>query len=235
MVSIPELMVSIKYLYNFSERVTRFREDNNKLLETIIKMDKNEIFKLQNLYKGREKVREMRYYILNNIYQSGTISFEDIEKEKEAINNKHKTNVFQPWSNFSILFELYYKKFKETVKNHLKIIHLFFRENLDEKFNPNKTFNGFDWNNSFGTTNCWIALFPEDFKDHKDCVHLLFIINYAKERKIEYGLYFGSHLGKEEKKEMQFFKDISQFDIKKIVEYYKNLIPKYKSINEALK
>ena len=235
MVSIAEFKASLNYLYDFSERLTRFKEDDGKILEAIIKMDKNEIFRLQNLYKGREKVREMRYYIVNKIYQDVHITIEDIEKEKEEINIKHTTNVFQAWSNFSILFELFYKKFKETVKNHLKTIHLFFREHLDENFNPNKTFNGFDWNNNFGTTNCWIALFPEDLKDHKDCVHLFFEIDYAKEGKIEYGLYYGRNLSKEEKKETEFFYDISKLEIQKIVEYFKSLIPKYNSINQALK
>jgi len=234
MVSISEFLASINYLYNISERLTRFKENEELLLEAVKNMKRDEILKLNNFYKGKEKVRELRYYIINKIYQNEDISISDIEKEKEEINNKHATNVFQAWSNFSILFELFYKNLKENVKNNLKTLHIFFRERLEEEFNPDKTIRGFDWNQNFGDTLCWILLLPKDKENHNICARLSFSIDVSRNKTISYGLNYGEDLNMEEKNKIQYFEDIKNLNIKDIVDFYKKVLPEFSAFNQGI-
>ena len=234
MVSTSDFMASINYLYSMSERLTSFKENEEVFLDAIKNMNRNEIFNLVNIYKGKEKVRELRHYIVNRIYQNEDISIQDIEKEKEIINDKHTTNVFQAWTNFSILFELFYKQFKEQVKNHLKAIHTFFIERLEEEFNPDKTIRGFDWNQGFGDKLCWILLLPKDKENHNICARLSFSIDVSRDKPIFYGLNYGEDLNMSEKNRLEYFHHINNLTVEKIIDLYRNVLPEFSSFNQGI-
>ena len=234
MVSTSEFMESISFLYNISERLTSFRENEVLMLNAVKNMDHNEIIKLRNFYKGKEKVRELRYYIIDQIYQNEDISIEDIDKTKEIIDNKHPTNVFQAWSNFSILFELFYKNLKENVKKNLRNIHLFFREQLEGDFNQDKTIRGFDWNQNFGDTLCWVLLLPQDKENHNVCSRLSFSIDVSRHEKIMYGLTYGEDLNMEKKNKIQYFEDFKKLNTKNIVDFYKRVLSEFFSFNQGI-
>lgn len=222
-------------LFEMSRKLTEFKNDNNKLLDEINKMDRNDSL-LFDFYQRYSKVRGLRYYIVNKISQGINITFEDIERKKEEINSEFPNrNVFRNWSNFAILFELYYKKYRDSVNGKLRKLHTFLRDQLKLDFNKTESIKGFDWNQQFGTTGCWVALIPEYLRDHKESVQLFIAINYNDSpNKIEYGLYYGDNLGLKESNVLKHIEDIAQLSINEIVSYLKNLIPAYIEANEEI-
>jgi len=224
----------IRKLCELSEDLAKFKENDEEFLEEIKHIDKSNILELMNYYKGKQKVRELRYYILERVYNNRQISLEDIEQKKEEINLKYPTNVFHAWSNFSILFELYYRRFRENVREYLQKIHKFFRERIDYSFNPDKTLMAFDWNQNFGDAACWILLIPDFFDDHKSCARLSFVIDYSSEKKIRFGLNYGYELKLDEKPNLKSFNDYSEFNLNNVLKFYREVLTDFKSTNEAL-
>ena len=222
-------------LFEMSRKLTEFKNDNNKLLDEINKMDKDDSL-LFDFYQKYSKVRGLRYHIVNEISQGINITFEDIERKKEEINSEFPNrNVFRNWSNFAILFELYYKKYRASVNEKLRKLHTFLRDQLKLNFNKTESIKGFDWNQQFGTTGCWVALIPEYLRDHKESVQLFIAINYNDSpNKIKYGLYYGDSLGLKEKNDLNHIEDIAQLSINEIVSYLKSLIPAYIEANEEI-
>jgi len=222
-------------LFEMSRKLTEFKNDNSKLLDEINRMDRNDSL-LFDFYKSYSKVRGLRYYIVNKISQGINITFEDIERKKKEINSEFPNrNVFRNWSNFAILFELYYKKYRASVNEKLRKLHTFLRDQLKLDFNKTESIKGFDWNQQFGTTGCWVALIPESLRDHKESVQLFIAINYNDSpNKIKYGLYYGENLGLNESNVLKHIEDIAQLSINEIVSYLKSLIPAYIEANEQI-
>lgn len=238
MAEYEEIKNIISYLYELSSTLDGFKNETYRLLDEIRNLTREELLNFRDFYRGKTKVRELRYFIVDKILNNEDLDFEIIERKKKEINSKYPTDVFKSWTNFHILFELYYKRYRSEVKSKLNKLHKFFRDYLrkdfPDGFNPRKTIMAFDWNANFGSTVCWIVLMPKYFKDHNTCVRLTFLIDFKSEKEILYGLTYGEALNMAEKNQEKFFSHPSQVDVAKILEFYKEILPEFKESNIAI-
>ena len=182
----------IKYLFNFSKQLKEFKDNPQKFLDIIKNLDGDYVSSLRDYYSSGEKVRELRYFILNKIYNKEELSLEEIKQKMQQIEDKYPDkNVFRVFSKmFYVFFELYYKQFKDDVKEKLTRLHYLLRLILEKElkvnFNQQKSIKPFDWNSGFGTPDCWLALIPYNEEDHKNCAQLFISINYAEDNKVHF-------------------------------------------------
>lgn len=234
----------IKFLFNFSKNLKEFKDNPQKFLDIIKNLDWDYVSSLRDYYSNGEKVRELRYFILNKIYNKEELSLEEIKHKMEQIEEKYPDkNVFRVFSKmFYVFFELFYKQFKDDVKEKLTRLHYLLRKILEKElkvnFNQQKSIKPFDWNSGFGTPGCWLALIPYNEADHKNCAQLFISINYDydEDKKVHFGLYYGDNLGIEadEEKERERFRDIKDLDVSKIIQKFKAVFPTYVEVNKEI-
>ena len=117
--------------------------------------------------------------------------FLELEEIKERVSVKYDTNILKSWTNFTILFELFYMDKKLKVKEEQRKIHEAIQrfEALNGlKFVEGKVLNGFNWNQHFGGSECWLAVYEEKYSSHRIAPQFFVSID---EEKIGYGLLHG--------------------------------------------
>ncbi|MBX0314656.1 AAA family ATPase [Planococcus glaciei] len=182
---------AVDYLYELAGALREFEGNQEQMLEAIADMDPEILEQLSDQYKNNEKINLIRYKLVEKILESGSVSIKEMEAIKEEIRMKYDTNILNSWSNFSVLFQLYYFDKKKKVQEELSKIHRAirqFEELKDQKFVEDKVLNGFSWNNQFGTSHCWLAVYKTEYPSHRPAPQL-FIGIFPDS--VEYGLHFG--------------------------------------------
>ncbi|PKH12299.1 AAA family ATPase [Planomicrobium sp. MB-3u-38] len=182
---------AMDYLFDLSTKLGEFERDQELMLQTIADMDPEILEKLSDQYRNNEKVNLIRYKIIEKILEDGLISLEDMEVIKQEISQRYDTKILNSWSDFSILFQLYYFDKKKKVQTELTKIHRVirhFEELRDLKFVEDKVLNGYSWNNHFGTSRCWLAVYQAEYASHQVAPQLFVAVD---PNGIEYGVYNG--------------------------------------------
>ena len=144
---------AVVYLHQLAVKLAGFKDQPSKLLETMIGFDKEQLVSLRNRYRNTEKINRIRFLLVDQIIETGSITVDELENIKNEVNERYETNILQAWSNFFILFELFYSDKKEKVREELRKIHSAIRsmeEFQDLTFVEDKVLNGFNWNQNFG-------------------------------------------------------------------------------------
>ena len=103
-----EIIDLVSELYNISKNLTEFKEDNEKFLEEIKSIDGMDLKELWEYYKGKEKVKGLRFFIVDQILNNQSISIDNINRKKDEINAEFPDkNVFRNWSWVRNNFFLY--------------------------------------------------------------------------------------------------------------------------------
>lgn len=212
-----EISNAIKELCGIANKLKEFEDDHAKFLEVIKALDRSYLEMEQSKFandsinhKGiLNPVNFVKYVIIDKILSNQNVNidllneiqqnilvintdyFRDYPDFKEPMLRQEKKNFFRVWTNFSILFYIYYDQYKDKVKSTLSDIaeHLKTRLNLrDAKATPK----GFDWNNKYGSSSCWLVLYPADRKNHKDSYQIY--MDIQPQNKINYGIETGANL-----------------------------------------
>jgi len=244
-------------IMDVSKRLSEFEEDEQLFLTTIKNLDSDYLERMKIKYKkdaidlkgGLKPVNFLRYIIVDKILKKDIINIETINQFKELIRNKDvslltnysdykdainkfgEKDSFKVWSNFRILFYIYYNKYKDEgiINSNLSEIIKILQESLDLE-NTNISINEFDWNQNFGTSKSWIALYPKNIKKHKDAYQIFMSF---ENNKIKYGLYPGYNLSG---KKILILSDFNSINYLDIINYFKsNIIPKYIEFNKNIK
>ena len=198
----------LKHIRNKARELRKYRDSTEEFLETIKQMDSDYLSRQRDQYENEEKIKRVRFEILERILSDE----EEINKEKigeiaESVNESYEENILQNWSEFTILFHIYYNFIKDQIKYILNETHDILRVKMEDRlsgeninFKERKAVKGFDWNNYYGTDRCWLALYPEEEDSHSGTAQLFLSISG---REIEYGLYIGEKL----KEELEGFSD----------------------------
>lgn len=154
-------------------------------------MDPETLEKVSDQYRNNEKVNLIRHQIIEKILEDGSIKIEEMESIKQEVSAKYDTKILNSWSDFSILFQIYYFDKKKKVQAELTKIHQAIRD-LEElkgrKFVGDKVLNGYSWNNQFGTSRCWLAVYEAEQPNHRNAPQLFVAIDPTG---IEYGVHYG--------------------------------------------
>jgi len=235
-----KIEVKFKKIWQYAKKLEAFSHDDEKFLNAIMEIDKKILKNMINERYNRdlEKVRKLRFLILDAIVNEKPISTQRIEYWKTEIKNEYEKNVFRSWPHlFNILFELYYRKDKDEIMKNLEEIHDWFRKGLEIEnliyFNKQVSINGFDWNQNFGTSDCWMALIPEEKKNHKNAPQLYL---HIYPNSIQYGLKLGIGIfysSSNKRIEWKFEDDSNtiktdeDFNIKRILRKFRRLLKKF--------
>lgn len=226
--------IYIRYLFKLSRRFKSYLEDTVKFLEDIKSLDEKYLQREKDYYSNKEKIGRIRYEILNGILENPeTFSIDEIETIKERINSLYDTNILQSWDNFKILFQIYYDLYKEKIRYFMNDIHkiLKTREGLkDLNFKEGKIVIDFSGSQQFGTYTWWMGLYPANKQTHKDSAMLF--LGLDEKLRINYGLALGDNIRDKYQEDFEVEEDINNLTLGRIVSKFKDVIDKYKEINQ---
>jgi len=248
-----EFSNAIRVICDMSNRLEGFIKDHAKFLEAIKMMDRSFLqeerkkladhsisskgvlkpvnfvkfvvvdFILKNKNVNIEQLEEIK----ENILQKNSDYFKDYPDFKEAFDKMEKKNFFQAWDNFKILFYVYFDQIKEQINPLLSDIAEHLKVTLNMK-DSNVTLNSFSWNQNFGGSDCWIALYPANAKSHQVAYQVFLRINPGNN--ITYGIVSGA----KQEKEFRVLEeqDVSSLNASKMQNFlFEKAKPKYEELN----
>jgi hypothetical protein len=146
----------------------------------------------------------------------GSINLTEMDEIKKQVKEKYDTNIVKSWTNFTILFQIYNSDKKQKIKDELHKIHLAiqqFDELIEIDFVIDEVINGFGWNQNFGNSECWIAVYEKGHTNHQTSPQLYLSIN---ESRVQYGLTYGAQHPEKGRNDLDVLYDIEQFTFNRI-------------------
>ncbi|MED4019158.1 AAA family ATPase [Sutcliffiella cohnii] len=202
---------SVEYLHTVAVKLASYMKNPADMLRDIVDLDTENLLSLREQYRNEEKVKLIRYRILDNIISSKRMTIEELEQIKDEVKVKYETNILQSWNNFTILFQLYYADKKQKVREEQRKIHQAICEIEELKelsLWKDKVLNGFNGNQYFGSTRCWLAVYEEKYDTHRIAPQIFVAVN---EQGVQYGLDYGDQHDKKEKKKYVLESNIDAF------------------------
>lgn len=230
-----EIMVesAVEYLYGIAVELADYMKDPKQMLEYLAKLEKDQLINLREQYRHSEKINLIKFMVLERILQSGSIRIEEMEKIKNQVKERYETNILQSWNNFTILFQLYYADKKAKVQEEQRKIHRAIRQMAEFQeldFEESKVLNGFNWNQNFGCSRCWLAVYEKGNTTHRTAPQFFVAVD---EKGIEYGLLYGDQHPKQGgHSDILFSSDMESFTYEIFHQRMAEVLHKYQEPNE---
>ncbi|QTC41523.1 AAA family ATPase [Bacillus sp. V3] len=202
---------AVDYLYGMATELHRYKLEPQLLLDSLSKFDSESLHALKGQYKNSEKVNLIKSKVIDRIIDFGSVTIEELEEIKNEVKVKYETNILNSWNNFTILFQLYYADKKGKVQEEQRKIHEAIRnmEELKEfDFVEDKVLNGFNWNQNFGCSECWLAVYEKGHISHKTAPQLFVAV---EDGGVKYGMLYGSEHAEKLSGEFLEETDVSAF------------------------
>jgi 5-methylcytosine-specific restriction protein B len=225
------MQTQFQYIVELAKQYQDYSENPNSLFSAINNLPKIVVEEIYKEYGDTERdfkpVNLLRAEIAKRLLQDETISeylvneIKDKIKAKDVNYFKHykeaflkqiqeyelvKRDLFANWQNpWSIFHSFFYRgTFKETVQNYLEQISKDLLSKLDLR---EYTFHNVDFQgaSNFGSTYCWLALYPITKESHKDSYQFFIKIGASPEA----GQYAGSSI---KGAKPNFLKSVSNYD-----------------------
>jgi 5-methylcytosine-specific restriction enzyme B len=207
---------AVDYLYGIASELHRYKVEPQLMLDTLSKLDSESLQALKGQYKNSEKVNLIKSRVIDKIIEFGSVTVEELEEIKNEVKVRYETNILNSWNNFSILFQLYYADKKAKVQEEQRKIHEALRKMEEFKefdLVEDKVLNGFNWNQNFGCSECWLAVYKKGHISHKTGPQLFVSV---VEKGIRYGLLFGSEHPRSGEGDFDRETDIASFTYDKL-------------------
>mgnify|MGYP001567260041 CR=1 FL=1 len=253
-----ELNAKIKEICAISNRLHGFEENEESFLEAIKGLDRKYLtverdkFSEGSLnWQGVLKpVNFLKFLVIDSILNGKAVSlklidelkvkilardadyFRDYPDFKEAmLKLEEGKNFFHQWNNiFKILFYVYYDQYKDGIITSMTEISEHMKTVLNMK-DCKTTVNGFGWNNNYGSSDCWIALYPSDRDTHRRAYQIFLRINPVN--KVVYGMGSGDEMEEKNKLDTQDGQNINSERMEKFL--FEEAKPKYEELNASIK
>ncbi|WP_191566339.1 AAA family ATPase [Metabacillus idriensis] len=203
---------AVEYLYGLAIELSQFMKQPALILEAVEKLDLDTLSTLREQYRNTEKINLIKFMVLDKIIESGSINPSEMEDIKNQVKVKYETNILQSWNNFTILFQLYYANKKKKVQEEQYKIHEAIREMEEFKgmeFVEGKVLNGFNWNQNFGCSECWLAVYEKRHVGHRTAPQFFISVD---EKGIRYGLVYGDQHPDRGLSEITIMSDLASFN-----------------------
>lgn len=218
------------YLYNLAGTLYKYKENQALMIEGIKALDEEILHELREIYRDGEKIRKIRFLVINKIIEDGSMAISDLEKIKAEVSKEYDTNILQSYNNFTILFHLFYHDKKGKVRHELGEIHQAIRQ-FDElkalDLVEEKIMNGFNWNQSFGGSRCWLAVYESKYKSHRAAPQFFVAV---QEDELEFGLMYGDNHLDHGIEVIQKIEDVSQFTFEQLEEKMNEVAIEFKKM-----
>lgn len=222
---------AVAFIHAEAKKLQRFAENDAYFLETIKGLDQEFLKERREAYRNDGKVNRIRFLFLDQFLEKQQFDMDDFERIKSEVSSKFDTDILRNWSNFNILFHIYYQRIMEKVGVLLTSIHRAIRKLAEHKgivYAEDKAVFDFNGARNLGGSRCWLAVYPKKIPTHKNAAQLFFAID---EKGIEYGLYYGSEHPKSGQSDLETVSDIEHFSFNRMAEKYKQVLPKFLADN----
>lgn len=209
---------AVVYLSGLAKKLQHYQQSPEDMLQALKMISPEILHTTREKYRGHEKIKKIRFLLLDQLLEQGDVTIKDLEDMKNQVKDLYDTNILQAWNNFSILFELYYLDKKEKVKLEQQKIHEAIQRFdifADCNFVKGKVLNGFNWNQYFGGSECWLALYEEKYANHRVAPQLFVSIDGER---IRYGMLFGDQHPKRGIEDTERIMDVEQFTFERLRE-----------------
>jgi 5-methylcytosine-specific restriction enzyme B len=220
---------AIEYLYKIAAELATFKQSPDLMLEAISSMDSDTLQTLLKMYQNSEKINLIKFKVIEKIIETGQVTLEELEEIKDEVKQRYETNILQSWNNFSILFQLFYYDKKKKVTEEQRKIHQAIRQMNEThglEFVEDKVLNGYSWNQNFGGSECWLAVYEIGHSTHRTAPQFFVSID---ENGIRYGLLYGDH-HPEQGNDTLFTTDYESFTYEEFQHNMGSVINQYKEI-----
>lgn len=222
---------SIRIIQQLAAKLEKLKQNDKYLFEQLNNLDIKIVEQLINEYNSEyfQPVNLLRFEILNRIKEKKIITPELIEEVKNRINIKDseyflkygetlvnglinypqkKKLPFVNWKkNFSIFFPFFYRSMdKMESDNALDVVAKGIIEilKLDQYKSHNVSFEG---PQNYGSSSCWIAIFPKNRVSHRKSYQLFLRIHAEN---LEAGIVSGSDINDESSDTLEFYNTIDE-------------------------
>jgi 5-methylcytosine-specific restriction protein B len=222
---------AVEYLYGLAKELSKFMKQPELMLEAISKLDSDTLHLLREQYRNTEKINLIKFMVLDRIIEFGSISIAELEEIKNDVKAKYDTNILQSWNNFTILFQLYYANKKQKVQEEQRKIHEAIRQLepfKDLDLVEDKVLNGFNWNQNFGCSECWLAVYEKGHTSHRTAPQFFLSID---EKGIRYGLLYGDQHPKRGQANLSFESSSDSFRYESFCEKMIEVLEAFKEDN----
>ncbi|TYS89955.1 AAA family ATPase [Rossellomorea aquimaris] len=222
---------AVDYLYGIATELHSYKLDPQRLLDTLSKFDSESLQTLKGQYKNSQKVNLIKSKVIDKIIEFGSVTIEELEEIKNEVKVKYETNILNSWNDFTILFQLYYADKKAKVQEEQRKIHEALRkieEFKEFELVKDKVLNGFNWNQNFGCSECWLAVYEKGHISHKTAPQLFVSVD---EKGIRYGLLFGSEHPRSGEGDFDRETNIDSFTYDKLHEKMVNILTLFKEVD----
>ena len=227
----------LNYLWKFSGQLYEFdpksdaTDDTQALLNATRNLPKEYRDEKQRQYEGTEKVKGVRYQLLDAFHDDGEIPIERLERIKRKENEKFENDIFQNWRDFTILGQVYFDYFKPRIDSYLDRLVVFLQAELEVEDFDSHTVH-FTEPQNYLSDFAWMAIYPEgDAGDQRDKYQLYLGIH---SNRITYGLHVGGHLredGWKERRDLDRLQDVDRASISTVLEKLHSVKPNFLALN----
>lgn len=209
----PQIMVesAVDYLYRMARELSIFSVQPERMLDMLSTMDREYLKSLRDVYRNNEKVNLIKFLVLDKMIESGSVSIKEMEDIKDQVKVKYDKNILHSWTNFTILFQLYYADKKNKVQEEQRKIHLAIRqmeEFQEMELIEDRVLNGFNWNQNFGGSRCWLAVYEKGHETHRTAPQFFVALD---ENGVEFGLLYGDQHPEKGEHDILFRSDVASF------------------------
>ncbi|MFC3040443.1 AAA family ATPase [Virgibacillus xinjiangensis] len=228
----PKVESAVEYIYTLANKLNQYKQNDQVFIEAIKELDRETLRKTGEAYRNDTKVNKIRFKMIDQYLETDELDVAQLEKIKEQVNEENERNILQAWTNFTILFQVFYNSVKEKVNQELKTVHQAIQkmegiEDLD--LEENKVLNGFNWNHNFGGTESWLAVYPANKVTHKDAAQLFVLFD---ENGVRYGLVYGTNHPKRGQENLESITDIEKINYEKIKQKFEEVLPAFIEEND---
>ncbi|WP_187444773.1 AAA family ATPase [Rossellomorea vietnamensis] len=224
---------AVDYLYSIATELHTYKLDPQMMLDSLSQLDAARLQILKNQYKNSEKVNLIKSRVVDRIIENGSLTVYELEEIKEEVRVKYETNILNSWNNFSILFQLYYTDKKAKVLEEQRKIHEALRkmEELKEfDLFEDRVLNGFNWNQNFGGSTCWLAVYEKNHMNHKNAPQLFVAV---EDSGLRYGMLYGSEHPRRGERDIEETSDVSSFTYEDLHWKMVNVIDAFQETNDT--
>ncbi|GAB6098563.1 hypothetical protein JCM16358_04420 [Halanaerocella petrolearia] len=223
--------VCLHYLEQLGKSLHYYRYHITDFIIRLQKLDREELLQIINKYRNQDKVKQIRYQIARSILNDN-FSFSKLEAIKEEVSRQYSKDILHSWSDFSILFQIYYNQYQGQVQKLLQELATILVEELKKRrsnLHLRIKLADFTWNNYFGSDNCWLALYPTNKSSHQEAAQLF--LKVTRGEKIEYGLAIGDRVKGSFESDLEQQDTTEETTLDMVVDKLDVVVNKFKEIN----
>lgn len=162
------LNVILRGISDYSQTLDYYKGRPDEFIAEIGTLPDEYLLEEADRFRDRPKVAKIRFEVITSLLEGSEIELDEI---KEREDERHEKNIFQAWSDFTILAQIHYNFFKDRLEPYFDHLtdHLMDELGVENLASHTVTFQGAS---NYPTTEPWVALYPVEKQSHRRAYQL---------------------------------------------------------------